>query len=196
MTTGVSSPVTDSLEITVNREQPNVVEIPETFTSERDFSIDITNEGKPVHMHINCDDDLARGLVVETGNHFIPRHSAYQIPVRIKEDERPFHGKCKVSIGYGAQTKYVEIRVPEPSHDHRVTVDESLAQPPIRRDPEPSIADYLGDVSMVGIGVLGLLGVLLGAFILGTLTTPMVGVLTVIVVLLVGTGIYLLLEDA
>lgn len=196
MATGVSSPVSDSLEIAVNRAHPNAVELPETFTSPRDFSFEIHNDGKPVHLHINCDDDLLAGLQLETGNHFIPRHSTYQIPVRIREDQRPFHGKCKISIGYGAETKYVEIRVPEPERDERVTVDSSLTQPPERPPPRRDYGEVLGDVGLVGVGILALIGLGVGGIILGTLTTPIVGLLSVIVVLLVGTGIYLLLEDS
>lgn len=184
-----------TLEVHVNRERPNVLEVPNTFDTTGDFTIQVENGGQPVHLHINVDDDLLAGLDLETGNHYIPRESDYQLPVTVDRDARPFMGKCRVSIAYGSETRYVEIRVNEPEGPETVAVDESLSQPP-QRPETPSVDErILGDTAMVGLLFLAFLALIAGGVILASITSPIAGVVLVIVVLLLAVAVYLMLED-
>lgn len=186
----------ETLEVSVNRERPNALEVPDTFESTANFVIVVENAGKPVHLHINCDDDLLAGLTLETGNHYIPREGHYELPVTVDPDARPFRGKCRISIAYGSETRYVEIRVPEPETPETVAVDDSLSQP-TRREPTPTLDERIvGDSTILGLIFLALLALIAGGVILASITTPIVGVIVVIVVILLAVGLYLLIEEA
>lgn len=186
----------DHLEIHVNRETPNVLEVPPIFETTTDFLIIVQNEGQPVHLHINCDDDLLPGLDIETGNHYIPREAEYEIPVSIDSDRRPFRGKCRVSIAYGSETQYIDVRVNEPDRPETVTVDESLAQPPQRTD-QPTLAERIvSDTTMLVLLFLAIVTLLAGAIVLGSVTAPIIGLALVIIVLLLAVGVYMLLDTS
>lgn len=181
--------MSETLAIRVNHERPNTFEVPDTFETEEDFSLEIRNEGKPVHMHLNIDDDLAAGLSMETGNHFIPRKGAISLPVEVDRSERPFHGKCRVSTGYGAETKFVEIRVFEPDEETVVSVDERLSEPPARAG-QGGMSEGLNEIGvwvLLGLTSLALLG---AAVIVAASTTPLVGVIVVILVIVIAVSVY------
>lgn len=185
-----------TLEVTVNRERPNVLEVPDRFETTTDFAIRVSNEGQPVHLHVNCDDDLLAGLSLETGNHYIPREDEYRIPVTVEPTVRPFQGKCRISIGYGSETRYVDVSITKPDQPEAVTVDESLAQP--SRDPSPpTLAErILSDTLMLGLLFVAFIVLIAGAIVLASVTTPILGVIVVIVVMLLAVGVYLLVEEA
>lgn len=191
----VSEAVSDTLEIHVNRERPNVLEVPDTFETSTAFSVEIVNDGKPVHLHLNYDDDLAAGLSMETGNHFIPRDNVYRLPVHVEPDARPFHGKFQVSIGYGAEKRFIEIRVPEPEVDTEVRVDAELAEPSGRPRPPPT-TDRVIDLGILALLGVALLALVAGALIVATLVTPLAGALLVIVALLLAAGVYVVVAEA
>ncbi len=183
----------DPLEIRVNSPRPNVLEPPESFVADREFSIEIVNEGKPVHVHLNLDNDLVEIIEMETGNHFVPREDTYRIPVTLLEGRRPVRGKLKVSTGYGSESEFIEIRVVEPSDDDRVTVDETLAEP--QREPrEPAVpAGVLSEVGMIALVTIAVIALLVAAVIVGSVTSPIWGALAVVLTLSVVVGIYLFL---
>lgn len=186
----------EALEVHVNREKPNVLEVPDTFRTLGDFDIEIENGGQPVHLHINCDDALLAGLTLETGNHYIPRNGSYRIPVSIDETVRPFRGKCRMSIAYGSETRYVDIRVDEPEGPETVAVDESLATPRERPKQPPVAERIVGDVTVLALLFFGIVALLAGGVILASVTTPILGVVLVVVVLLIAVGVYLLFEES
>ncbi len=185
----------ETLEVYVNRDRPNVLEVPTTFETTGNFNIVIDNEGQPVHLHLNVDDDLLEGLNLETGNHYIPRDGEYRLPVQVNQEKRPFMGKCRISIAYGSETRYTEIRVTEPEQPTSVQVDESLAEPVVRPE-SPSIEERLvSDTVILGLLFLAFLALIAGAVIVASLTTPLAGVILVVVVIIVAIGLYLLVEE-
>ena len=184
-----------SLEVFVNRSYPNVLEAPAVYETSEDFFIEVTNDGKPVHLHVNCDDDLAAGISFETGNHFIPREDEFILPIKVDQDTAPFRGKLRLSIGYGSEVQYVELRVSEPEPNDHVHVDESLAQPQARNRPTTVSARILSDVGVAALLVIGVLALIAGGVTIAAVTTPIVGVLLVITVVLLAVGIYALLSE-
>lgn len=193
MGASVSPAVPDSLEIHVNRPRPNVLEVPELFIAERPFAIEFVNDGKPVHVHISLDEPLAEILELETGNHFLPREETFRLPVRIRDGRRPVRGKLTVSIGYGSESRFIELRIVEPSEDDRVHVDEDLAEPSGRR-PGPTLSSRIvGEIGLIAIAIIALVALLVGAAIVGTVTSPALGILVVALALVVVAGVYVFL---
>lgn len=189
----MSPAVADPLEIHVNRRRPNVLEVPELFVADQDFAVEVVNAGKPVHIHLNLDDDLLEVLDMETGNHFVPREDTYRLPVRVRGDNRPVRGKLNVSTGYGAESRFIELRVVEPDEDERVTVDEQLAEPS-GRAPQPTwSARIVSEVGVVALVVIALVALAVGATIVATLTTPVLGGLLAVAAMLIAVGVYLFL---
>ncbi len=183
----------DPLVIHVNSPRPNALEVPEMFVADREFALEIENEGKPVHVHLNLDDDLEEVLELETGNHFVPRENAYRLPVALRDGRRPVRGKLKVSTGYGAESRFIEVRIVEPDPDDQVTVDASLAQPQ-REATEPAVpAGVLGEVGMIALIGISLVALLVAAVIVGSVTAPVWGALAAVLGLSVVAGIYLFL---
>lgn len=191
---GVNAPdVSDPLEIHVNRPRPNDLEVPERYIADRDFALEIVNEGKPAHMHINIDDDLLDVLSLETGNHYVPRDESFRIPVSVDLDTQPVRGKLTVSTGYGAESRYVEIRVVEPPEDEQVHVDEELAEPTGREVKTPLTARIVGELSVIAIVAIAILALILAGVIVGSVTSPMVGAIAVILGVLVVGLVYVFL---
>lgn len=184
-----------SLDVVVNRSRPNALEVPSTFETTGDFLLSVTNEGKPVHLHVNCDDDLAPAVSFETGNHFIPREDTFELPIRVDEERAPLRGMLRVSVGYGSEVEYVELRIAEPDPDDRVKVDESLAEPRARERPTTVSARILSDVGVIALLVVAVLALIAGGVTLAAVTTPIVGALLVIVVGLLAVGIYAILSS-
>lgn len=185
--------VSDSLEIHVNRIRPNVLEVPEMFVAERDFVIEIVNEGKPVHMHLNLDDDLVNVLALDTGNHFIPREDTFRLPVGVKDNQYPIRGKLTVSTGYGSESRFIEMRVVKPSEEDKVMVDDTLATPSGRTQGSPLTSRIVGEIGVIALVVVAVLALLIAGVIVGTVTTLWVGILAVVIGLLVVLGVYFFL---
>ncbi len=178
MATPAEDTETGDLEIYINRQQPTAVEAPAVFSARENFTITLFNEGEAVHVHLSCDDDLATALDLETGNHYVHRDGAYHIPADIRDVEPPVRGKLKISVGYGAEASYVEVRILERPTRRTVEVDESLAEPP-QREPEPGVADIivthpvrvllLGLAILLSITVVIAVGVLVDPIVAGVL---------------------------
>ncbi len=183
-----------SLDVVVNRSQPNGLDVPSAFEATGDFVLSVTNDGKPVHLHVNCDDDIAPAVSFETGNHFIPRENTFELPIRVDEAAAPRRGKLRLSVGYGSEVRYVDLRLTEPDPRDRVRVDESLSKPQPRERPTTVSARILSDVGVIALLVVAVLALIAGGITLATITTPMVGALLVIVVGLLAVGIYALLS--
>lgn len=185
--------MSEPLEIHVNRTRPNVLEVPDMHVTDRDFAIEVVNGGKPAHVHLNVDDDLLAILDVETGNHFVPRENTLRFPVQVGEGRRPVRGKLKVSTGYGSESRFIELRVTERSDDDQVTVDETLAEPSDRsRDPDVA-SSLVGDLGAVGAVAAAVVVLLAAAALVGSITSPILGVGTLLAGLLVVLAVYVLL---
>lgn len=182
----------DVLSIRLDRTQPDAIEAPGTFTVSDDFTIEVTNEGEPIHVHLTCDDDIAPAVDFETGNHFVPRKGTYQVPVTVLADDRPKRGRVRVSVGYGSETAYVELRVVEPASDDEVRVDESLAEPPSRADPDSNDGTRAMNPIMfatIGVAIAAVVGAVV---VVGLYTDLVIGVVLAVGVVAVAAAAYAL----
>ena len=183
-----------ALEVHIDRTQQRAISVPSIFETSRDFPIEITNAGEPIHVYLTCDDDLTEAIEFDTGNHFIPRKSTYRIPVDLRDDaEPPVRGKFKLSVGYGAETAYADLRIVEPSPTESVRVDESLATPPTREQPEEAEGMSIDPLSFAAIGV-GIAAVIGGIVLVGLLTDPLIGVIFAIAVLVIASAVFVLTD--
>lgn len=196
MTAHVVNDEEDTLHIRVDRERSDTVEVPGTFEATDDFTIVITTADNAAHVHLNCDDTLAAGLKLETGNHFVSDNMVYRIPVEVDNDRRPFHGKFRVSVAYGSESHYVEIRAPEREQDRTVTVDENLAKPPTSRQVQEPAREGRFDRETILLALLGTAAiiVLVGAVILGTVFSPIAAVIVLILASVAAVAIYAVLD--
>lgn len=183
----------DSLEIHVNRKRPNVLEVPEMFVADDAFDIEVVNAGKPVHVHLNLDDDLDEVMELRTGNHFVPREDTFRLPVRLRDGKRPVRGKVHVSTGYGSESRFIEVRVVEPQREDSVIVDDTLATPSGRPQKPALSAHLVSDAWAIALVLLAIVALFAGAAIVAALTSPVIGALVVIAALLIAVGVYLFL---
>jgi hypothetical protein len=122
------SDTTDRLLVEVNRTGVRSLEVPDSVTVDRSFTVDLRNHGDACHVHLHLDDALSRVARLETANHHVPGGSRRPVPVHVSEPEdyEPIQGRLKVAIGYGQETRFVDVTV---DVDEPVDVDPDLATP-------------------------------------------------------------------
>lgn len=185
--------MSDTLDIHIDRNQPEPIEAPTTFSATRDFGIKITNGGEPVHVHLACDDDVGAAIEFEAGNHYVQREGAYRVPVEVVTTDRPVRGRIQVSVGYGADTAYTELRITEPNENRLVQVDESLSRPseqrPLQTATEPAIE--FTTVMALGAATVSILALVA---LLGYYVDPIIGVVAAVIVIAAAAALYLVRE--
>jgi hypothetical protein len=137
----------DTLPVHLNRESLHALEVPDGFETTDSFDVALINHGASVHVHLHLDDDLSEAATIDASNHFIDGDSRRAVRIDV-DGTRPVTGKLKVASGYGAETRYVDVRVvePEETEDH-VEVGESLTEPQPRQPSDVESDDgSLGDV--------------------------------------------------
>jgi hypothetical protein len=126
---------TDTLVVDLNREGVRSLEVPDRIEVDRSFTVELRNHGESTHVHLNLDDDLASVARLNTGNHHVPGGSTRPVEVAVTAPEdgsyQPVSGRLKVVIGYGQETRYVDIVV-DLSKREPVTVDPDLGSPSAR----------------------------------------------------------------
>ncbi len=122
----------DRFEVDLNRDGPHSIDVEApSFTAEGRFDVVLRNHGKPLHVHVRLDGDLADVARVSTPNHYVEKEGVHTVGVRVAEDRLPVEGRLEIVSGYGAETAYVSTRVLEPGAvDTSVAVDERLGEPP------------------------------------------------------------------
>lgn len=164
-----------SLPVHISREKLHSLEVPASFETHGSFDIRFVNHGESVHVHLHLDDPLAEFAEIDAGNHYVEGDSERSVRVDIDdrargEDAR--FGKIKVATAYGAQTRWIDIKLSEPEpEDQSVQVDESLANPAPRESENQGLIDN-SQLSVLALGVLAIVIALLATiFIQETLIT-------------------------
>ncbi|WP_135364324.1 DUF7524 family protein [Halosimplex halophilum] len=151
----------DTLPVHVNRDSLHALEVPDAFETDGSFDIGVVNHGGSVHVHLHLDDDLSEIATVEASNHFVDGESQRAVHVSV-EGAGEATGTLKIASAYGAETRYVTVRITEPEEEEStVEVDESLSE------PQPREPDDGGDggsatvaaspqLVVVGLGVAAL----------------------------------------
>jgi hypothetical protein len=113
----------------VNRSSLHSLEVPERFEADGSFDVRLINHGEPLHVHLHLDDALSDLASIEAPNHHVDRESERAIRVRVHRPGSVF-GKLKIVTSYGAETRYIDVELEEPTEpDEPVQVDESLSKP-------------------------------------------------------------------
>ena len=186
----------DTLPVHVNRDSLHALEVPDAFETDGSFDIGVVNHGGSVHVHLHLDDDLSAIASVEASNHFVDGESQRTVHVSVDGDGEAT-GTLKIASAYGAETRYVTVRITEPQEAERtVEVDESLSQPQPRQpdtgDDGTALAALAGTPQLV-VGALGVvaLAVAVGVAALVDDIVVVAGALAVLVGVLVATYIAL-----
>lgn len=152
------SDTTDRLLVEVNRDGARSLEVPDSVTVDRSFTVDLRNHGEACHVHLHLDDALSRVARLDTANHHVPGGSRRPVPVHVSEPDsyEPVRGQLKVSIGFGQETRFIDVTV---DVDEPVDIDPDLASP--SADGGPSGATPVtrkGHGGTAGAASAGLLG--------------------------------------
>ncbi|WP_424019481.1 DUF7524 family protein [Halorientalis pallida] len=118
----------DELPVDVNRRERNSLNVPASIETDDSFVIRVRNHGNASRVHVHLDENLSAVASLEDTNYYVEANSAQAIPVSVHE-HGVVHGKIKLSAGYGATTRWVDVKLTEPDDAGSVEVDESLAEP-------------------------------------------------------------------
>ncbi|GAB6878463.1 hypothetical protein JCM17823_07370 [Halorubrum gandharaense] len=137
-----------SLDVELNGDGVHSISAPDRFSTDRPFSIVLTNLGRSTHVHLHLDDQLDAVASLAATNHYVEDESIRRVHVSTDAVSEPVVGKLKVVTGYGSGVEYVDVRIeprPEEAPD-TVVVDESLAKPP-EPDPDPSLRERVASAT-------------------------------------------------
>lgn len=153
--------MSETLPVAVNRQELHDLEVPTSFETADSFVIAVTNHGEAVRVHVHLDEELSRVADVDTNNHYVEANSRTEIPVSV-HGTGPARGKIKVVSGYGATTRWVDVRIDEPE-DSGVVVDDDLAKPTPaeeREDDQPATIGAIAEHPTVPLAGLAAVAVL------------------------------------
>ncbi|WP_415381076.1 hypothetical protein [Halosimplex sp. TS25] len=188
----------DSLPVHVNRGELHAVEVPDRFEADGSFDVAVINHGQSVHVHLHLDDDLSEIATIEASNHFVDGESQRAVRVNVHSAGEAT-GTLKIAAAYGAETRYVTVRITEPEETQQtVEVDESLSQPQPREpdsdresggiatvvDSPEVVVLVLGALALAAAAVLAM--VLDDVVIVGGALAVLVGVLVAVYIVLTG----------
>lgn len=188
----------DTLPVHVNRESLHSLEVPTSFETDGSFDVRLINHGEPIHVHLHLDDSLSELAAIEAPNHHVDRESERPVRVTVTRPA-PVRGSLKVATSYGAETRYIDVNLVEPSEsEESVQVDESLGKP---QGPPESTSDS-GPASAAGLDRLSgpVVGLAVVAVVLAILVAAMLGGLVAwagafVVALAVVAALVLLLSE-
>ncbi|WP_336359138.1 DUF7524 family protein [Haladaptatus sp. ZSTT2] len=181
--------MSDTLPVHVNRGRLHALETPDSFETGESFTVNLVNHGEPVHVHLHLDDALSEVATLEAGNHHVKSASTRPVRISVFDGKRPVRGKLKVVSAYGAETKFIDVNIAEPTVEKQpVEVDESLGKPV--PNPEPSgglFEDFTLEAKDVPVLVLGVAALVLAlvALVTANSTVFLFGVLAVLAGVLV-----------
>jgi hypothetical protein len=142
------------LSVYLNREGLNTVETDRSVVQATEsVRVVLENHGKPTHVHLRLDDDLATLGTIEDPHWFVPADEARTVPIRLT-DGAEGRGRLEITAGYGQSTTKVDVEV-GPSDDpptQAVEADDSTVTPdretsegrPTVRSVEPTLAPIEG----------------------------------------------------
>ena len=169
----------DSLPVHLNRTDIHSLEVPNEFDATGSFDVRLVNHGEALHVHLHLDDSLSSVASLDATNHHVRAETDRLVRITVDGDG-PVRGKLKVVTGYGAETRYIDIYIPEGgSENEPVIVDEELSKP----QPKPATGSEPGLEDLSAGPILAAGG--FTALIAGLITL----VLTGSVLLTVGTAL-------
>lgn len=200
----------DPLGVTLNRDRLNGATAPDTYRADGEFTVELRNEGAPVHVHLRFQGPLASVASVATSNYYLDEGATRAVGVSVADIDDPVEGAVEIVTGHGADGTRVAVAVDPPPAP--VDVDESFGSPRAAQrataeatDDEteanaggPSLPDFAsqvpdtGTLSVVAVAVGALLAAGVVAVTLDGLAVTL-GVVAVLVAVVV--AMFLLLEN-
>ena len=124
----------DSLPVHLNRTDIHSLEVPNEFDATGSFDVRLVNHGGALHVHLHLNDSLSAVASLNATNHHVRAETDRLVRITVDGDG-PVRGKLKVVTGYGAETRYIDIHIPEGGTENEpVIVDEALSKP----QPKPA----------------------------------------------------------
>ncbi|WP_299264845.1 DUF7524 family protein [Halorientalis sp.] len=155
----------EELPVDVNRRERNSLNVPASIETDDSFVVRVRNHGNASRVHVHLDENLSAVASLKETNYYVEANSRRDIPVSVHE-RGVVHGKLKLSAGYGATTRWVDVDLTEPDDTGTVEVDESLAEPGGgerddiggEREPSPT-GPTLADEAALPVLALGVLAI-------------------------------------
>ncbi len=171
----------DSLPVHLNRTDIHSLEVPNEFDATGSFDVRLVNHGEALHVHLHLDDSLSSVASLDATNHHVRAETDRLVRITVDGDG-PVRGKLKIVTGYGAETRYIDIYIPEGGTENEpVIVDDELSKP--QPKPAPESEPGLEDLSAGPILAAGGFTVLIAGLITLVLTESLL--LTAVAVLAV-----------
>lgn len=188
-----------TVSVTLNRDGLNTVET-DTKTVQAETSVDIIleNHGKPSHVHLHPDDDLAVLGSVDASHLFVPEGEFREATLQLSPGATG-EGRLDITIGYGQARTRIDIvvtKAEEPSGKVD-TKTSSTGKPNTMRDSDstvvlPAITDRVGTPNPV---VLGAGGAFLGFVLFLLFIDPLAATSALLAGLLMGVAVGSHLSD-
>ncbi|MBP1985639.1 DUF7524 family protein [Halolamina salifodinae] len=179
-----------ALSVHLNRGRPRGIDAPASFVADESFDVAIENHGDGSHVHVQLDEALSAVARIRDGDAFVGSGATGHVRVDTREVEEPVSGELTISVGYGAETTAVNVRV-EPSeaegYSLGVDVDERLAEP----QPDPSI--WPPDAETVGLLTLAVGALLAAAIVAVSIQSQIVVAAAALVALITVVGVVIAL---
>lgn len=144
-----------ALSVHLNRGRHRAIEAPASFVADGPFDVAIENHGDGSHVHVQLDEALSGVARLRDGSKYVGSSATGHVRIDTRQVEEPVTGELTISVGYGAQTETVEVRV-EPSRaaGYGIDVDERLAEP--QTDPSiwPPDAETVALLALAGVALL------------------------------------------
>lgn len=139
--------------VSLNRDGLNTVTADErTVTVTRALSIALENHGKPTHVHLHLDDDLATIGTIEDPHWFIPKGEWREVELQVSEAATG-NGRLRIEAGYGQEQERIDVDVtapadaePEPVEPSPTAATEPEAEPPTEPGNQTDRAALLSDL--------------------------------------------------
>ena len=145
------------LTVYLNRSGLNTVETDrERVRSDDDVLVSLENHGKPTHVHLHLDDDLATLGTIEDPHWFVPRGERRDVLLQLT-DGATGDGRLEITAGYGQARTKVRVEAgaeetsqasPSPAASLMDDSEETDAEAP----EETVAAERLRDPTVLGAG--------------------------------------------
>ncbi|WP_434530938.1 DUF7524 family protein [Haloarcula sp. NS06] len=175
----------DSLPVHLNRTDIHSLEVPHEFDATGSFDVQLVNHGEALHVHLHLDDSLSSVASLDATNHHVRAETDRLARVTVDGDG-PVRGKLKVVTGYGAETRYIDIFIPEGGTENDpVIVDEELSkpQPKPATESEPGLEDLSSGPILAAGGFTALIAGLITIILTESMLLTVGAVLAVTIVL-------------
>jgi len=177
------------LTVSLNRSGLNTVETDrKRVQSADDVVVSLENHGKPTHIHLHLDDDLAALGTIEDPHWFVPRGERREVPLQLTEGATG-DGRLEITAGYGQAQTTVTI---EAGADEESQASPSPAASQVEESGKAESDSAVEPVDATGLRnpiVLGAGGGAALVVFLWLLTDPLVALSAGLVAILSGVAV-------